>query len=239
MVCCIKILVEKVLVPKKKADLSETIKLFDTGPEDMKKNFVHNESNGVALDQPKLYLNVVHHDQVLPPMKQDRSFAAKDEDKEWNIIPISFGGNKERWSGAGMKCIHIDAHVHTCVFEMFKKGPAKVGALTNYILERFQDVLKEHYIFHKKSIKIVKGKKYKAWRGDNDIVPDYVLPEGYHIDHYKKAQKQMKDKMENMRKQMGIPDQKEAPKDKKDVVMPTFGARGDLDKKAEANEKEV
>ena len=49
----------------------------------------------------------------------------------------------------------------------------------------------------------------------------------------------MKDKMENLRKQMGIPDQKEAPKEKKDVVMPTFGARDDLDKKAEANDKEV
>ena len=49
----------------------------------------------------------------------------------------------------------------------------------------------------------------------------------------------MKDKMENLRKQMGIPDQDEAPKDKKDVVMPTFGAKNDLDKKAEAEEKEV
>jgi hypothetical protein len=49
----------------------------------------------------------------------------------------------------------------------------------------------------------------------------------------------MKDKMENLRKQMGIPDQDEAPKDKKDVVMPTFGAKSDLDKKAEAEEKEV
>ena len=49
----------------------------------------------------------------------------------------------------------------------------------------------------------------------------------------------MKDKMENLRKQMGIPDQKEAPKEKKDVVMPTLGAKDDLDKKAEANEKEV
>jgi len=49
----------------------------------------------------------------------------------------------------------------------------------------------------------------------------------------------MKDKMDNLRKQMGIPDQKEAPKDKKDVVMPTFGARDEADKKAEANEKEA
>ena len=53
-------------------------------------------------------------------MKQDKTFADPKNDKEWNIIPISFGGNKERWSGAGMKCIHIDAHVNTAVFEMFK-----------------------------------------------------------------------------------------------------------------------
>lgn len=38
--------------------------------------------------------------------------------------------------------------------------------------------------------------------------------------------------MENLRKQMGIPDPKDAPKDKKDVVMPTQGARDELDKKA-------
>ena len=120
-------------------------------------------------------------------MKADRTFADTTTDKDWNHIPISFGANKERWSGSGMKCIHIDAHVNTAVFNMFKQGPTKIGALTNYILERFQHLLRDHYVFHKKSIKIIKGKKYKAWRGANDIVPDYVLPEAYHIDHYKKV----------------------------------------------------
>ena len=69
MVCCIKILVSKVLVPKKKADLSETIKLFDSGPEDINKSLLHNDDTGDALDQPKIYLNIVHHAKVLPPMK--------------------------------------------------------------------------------------------------------------------------------------------------------------------------
>jgi len=131
-------LVAKVLVPKKKADLSETIKLFDTGPEDINKSFLHNEAEpGAALDQPKIYLNVVHHEKVLPPMKADKSLASKDDDKEWHIIPIAFGTNKERWSGAGMKCIHVDAHVNTCVFKMFNSEPKKIIALTNYIIERF------------------------------------------------------------------------------------------------------
>ena len=37
---------------------------------------------------------------------------------------------------------------------------------------------------------------------------------------------------------MGIPDPKDAPKDKKDVVMPTQGARDELDKKAKDQENE-
>ena len=137
MVCCIKVLVAKVLVPKKKADLSETIKLFDAGPEEIHQSVLSNESTGAALDQPKLYLNVVHHAKVLPPLKADKSIADTEDDKDWNVIPISFGANKERWSGAGMKCIHIDAHVNTAIFNQFKKGAKKIGALTNYIIERF------------------------------------------------------------------------------------------------------
>jgi hypothetical protein len=54
-------------------------------------------------------------------------------------------------------------------------------------------MLKEHYVFHKKSIKALKTKKYKAWRGSNDVIPEIVLPEAYHIDHFEKAMKKVKD----------------------------------------------
>jgi hypothetical protein len=52
-------------------------------------------------------------------------------------------------------------------------------------------MLREHFIFHKKSIKVIKGKKYRAWRGQNDIVPEYTLPEACHIEYYKKALKKI------------------------------------------------
>lgn len=54
-------------------------------------------------------------------------------------------------------------------------------------------MLKEHYVFHKKSIKALKTKKYKAWRGSNDQKPEIVLPEAYHVDHFEKAMKKVKD----------------------------------------------
>ena len=67
-------------------------------------------------------------------MKKDRTFADPTNDKEWLIIPISFSGSKERWSGSGKKCIHIDAHVATCVYDMFKSSATKIGAITNYLI---------------------------------------------------------------------------------------------------------
>ncbi len=55
-------------------------------------------------------------------------------------------------------------------------------------------MLKDHYIFHKKSIKILTKKRYKAWRPSKENKPeDFPLPATYHIDHYEKAQKAIED----------------------------------------------
>jgi len=53
----------------------------------------------------------------------EREPANPKDDTTWKVIPISFSSNKERWSGSGMKCIHIDAHVNTAIFELIKQGP--------------------------------------------------------------------------------------------------------------------
>ena len=70
-------------------------------------------------------------------MDKNKKWANKKDDKDWAIIPISFGTSKERWSGTGMKCYHIDAHINTCVADMFKTSTVKIGAITNYILQKF------------------------------------------------------------------------------------------------------
>lgn len=117
--------------------MSDTIKLFDFDSGDFKSSFIENEDQSVALEQPKFYLNVVYDDKVVGPLTPEKTLANPKDDSTWNIIPIAFTSNKERWSGSGMKCIHIDAHVNTCIMTMFKSGPKKIGALTNYIIERF------------------------------------------------------------------------------------------------------
>lgn len=74
-------------------------------------------------------------------------------------------------------------------------------------------MLKEHYVFHKKSIKIVKTKQYKPWRGgDKAPIPDFVLPEAYHADHFEKIMKKAKEELKKFQK----PEFK-----KEDVQMPT------------------
>jgi hypothetical protein len=198
-ICCIKVLCSKIIVQNKDKNLSDTIKLFDfEKDQEFKKSFLENEDSAKPLEQPKLYLNILFHEKVIGPLNQDRDYADPKNDAEWKVIPISFSPPKERWSGSGMKCIIIDGHVNTCVMEMFKQGPKKIGALTNYIIERFQNLLKDHYIFNKKSIKILKTKKYKAWRGKNDEVPEYVLPEAYHVDYFAKVIQKAKEVKEKM-----------------------------------------
>ena len=83
--CSLKIRVSKIVVQKKDTNVSETIKLFDFNKNaEISKSFIENEDQSdKPLDQPKIYLNIVHHDKVLPPLKQNREFADPKNDKEW------------------------------------------------------------------------------------------------------------------------------------------------------------
>ena len=219
--CSLKCLPAKII--NKVKDLSDSIKLFDFDQNaEVNKNIVASSDSDKPLESPKLYLNILYHDKVIPPLKKDRTNADTNDDKEWAIIPISFGPSKERWSGSGLKCIHIDAHVNTCVANVFKQSVKKIGAITNYILQKFQVVVKDHYILHTKSVKALKNKKYKAWRGANTEIADYVLPEGFHVDHYEKVLKKMEDMARRLNPEGAkrMDDEKNKLK-KADVKMPT------------------
>ena len=50
----------------------------------------------------------------------------------------------------------------------------------------------------------MKTHKYKAYRGSHDVAPDYVLPEGYHIDHHAKAMKKLDDIKKEIEKEFGM-----------------------------------
>lgn len=70
----------------------------------------------------------------MPPLKKDKTYADPKSDAEWTIIPLHFQPSKESWSQSGMKRIHVDCYLSSCVADMFKTSVQKIGAITNYIL---------------------------------------------------------------------------------------------------------
>ena len=78
-------------------------------------------------------------------------------------------------------------------------------------------MLKDFYLFHKKSTKIVKSKQYKAWRGENNVVPDYTLPASYHVDHWQKELEKIKNAAKMMDPNFNPLDELK----KEEVKMPT------------------
>lgn len=50
----------------------DEIKLFDFVESDLKESFTDNPDKAAPLDTHKLYLNLVSHDSVLPPLRQDK-----------------------------------------------------------------------------------------------------------------------------------------------------------------------
>jgi len=74
------------------------------------------------MDGHKAILNLVHHDEILPPLnKNGRDLADPLNDKEWMIIPIVFDGPNKRTSMGGCEVWTYDGHINTCVVTLMKK----------------------------------------------------------------------------------------------------------------------
>jgi hypothetical protein len=91
------------------------IKLFDMGQADIKENVLETEPNKDPMEGPKVVLNLVHNDIILPPLNKARDLADPLNDKEWMIIPISFDGPIKRKNLAGIEVWTYDGHINTCV----------------------------------------------------------------------------------------------------------------------------
>mgnify|MGYP006950313032 CR=1 FL=1 len=114
--------------PSKINDLSaqkekpkDDIKLFDFGSAEIKESFVNNADSGEPLQSHKIYLNIVYHDRIIPPLNKDRDFANPKDDKTWQIIPIAFTDPVTRKSPSG-EVLTYDGHINTCVMTKMKES---------------------------------------------------------------------------------------------------------------------
>ena len=180
---------DKTKAPNKRDD---DIKLFDfAGGEEIKESFERNTERTEPLEGPKLYLNVVYHDRVLPPLNEQRNLADPINDATWQVIPICFTVPIKRRNMSNIECWHFDAHINTCVVEKMRASQDRFRAVWNHIILRFQNHLKEQYVFHKRSIKLSKLKKYKNPMGNSQTVAKYTLPKECEKNFYVKNKKKL------------------------------------------------
>jgi hypothetical protein len=80
--------------------------------------------------------------------------------------------------------------VNTCVVERIKENQSKMQLILNYLLMKFQNLVKDEYIIHKRTLKIEKKKRYKDHKGTgSETVPEFILPKELDIDVFKNVKK--------------------------------------------------
>lgn len=77
--------------------------------------------------------------------------------------------------------------------EKMRENGERFKAIWNYLIMKFQNHLKNRFVFHKRSIKLVKKRKYKNPMGNSQTVRKFTLPKEFEKDFYVK-QKQKRDK---------------------------------------------
>ena len=105
---------------KKASGSNEGLKLFDFNESQIRESFIDNDEKADPIDEPKFYLNVLYHDNVLPPLNKGRDLADPRNDREWLIIPMVFSEPKERKNLEGKLIITYDCHVNACVIAKMK-----------------------------------------------------------------------------------------------------------------------
>jgi hypothetical protein len=110
--------------------------MFDfQGEAEIKENLVDTDDKKDPMEGPKTILNLVHHEEILPPLnKNGRDLADPLNDKEWMIIPIVFDGPQKRKNMSGVEVWTYDGHINTCVVNKMKADTKSFSAVLNYFV---------------------------------------------------------------------------------------------------------
>ena len=182
---CTKMRVAKIVEEKdrkKKAKEGEGIKLFDFAGSQIKESFAESQEKAEPLEEPIIYLNVVYHDSVVPPLDKGRDIADPKNDREWLIIPMVFSAPKERKNIEGKRVLTYDCHINTVVLLRMKEEARAMRSITNYMILKFQEHVEDEFVIHKKSIKYIKKRRYKCPKGtEAQTVAPFVLPKEHDV----------------------------------------------------------
>ena len=183
---CFSVRPSKIVLDKPTDKPKEDIKLFEFNKAEISESFAENKDVGEPLESHKLYLNICHHPKVIPPLDRNRDIASPTDDSQWQIIPIAFTEPVCRTSMSGCEVFTIDGHVNSCVFEKMKHDPTNFKNILHHLVQKFQNLVKDRFLLHKGSLKLIKKTRYKSGKGGNATNPaPYVLPSQHNIDTFR------------------------------------------------------
>lgn len=116
------------------AKKEKEVKLFDFGSQELKESFTDNPDTGDALETHKVYLNLVYHENVLPPLNKEKDFADPKDDRTWQVIPIVWSDACERSNLQNCRVITYDAHISNVVHDKMRENTKTFQNILHYIL---------------------------------------------------------------------------------------------------------
>jgi hypothetical protein len=131
------------------------------------------------IQEPKIYLNIVHSSEFSPPT-DDNGNPLKNpaDDSKWRYIPSHIRYNNKKKSLSGKRCDFYDILVNTIVIERMKSDEVLKKSILAYLTKKFCNHLEnENGIkLYTDNVKILTNKKYKSVKG----IPEEfkIIPKG-------------------------------------------------------------
>jgi len=74
---------------------------------------------------------------------------------------MAFSEPSERKNLEGIICLHIDCYLNSCIMKKVIRDAGAGKRIGNYVVAKFQESIKDKYILHSSSTKMMTSRQYK------------------------------------------------------------------------------
>jgi hypothetical protein len=143
------------------------------------------------MQEPKIYLNIVHSSEFSPPT-DDNGHPLKNpaDDSKWRYIPSHVRYSNKKKSLSGKRCDFYDILVNTVVVERMRTDETLKKSILAYLTKKFCNHLENEIGIRlfTENVKILSTKKYKSVKG---------IPESFKIISKNNKKNQQESNLQN------------------------------------------
>jgi hypothetical protein len=117
------------------------------------------------MEDPKIYLNIVHSSEYLGPTDDNGNVLSEKEardDSKWRYVPTLFRHSGKSSSMSGKVREFYDVIISSKVIEKMKSNEELKKSMLAYVVRKFCTFLNNKYIIFTENVKILETKRYKS-----------------------------------------------------------------------------